>query len=304
MLDQITHLFRLRTILEEGSLRRAAERLNLTQPALSRSLAQLEAHFGQPLVDRHARGVVATPFGERVLTVSNRISRYWEIAELELTADAFDKRSRIRIGAGPVWRAGILSDVFAEMQRLFPRLVIEVTPLVFGSTLDELREGRIDVAFSGVALDEDDSRQLESHFLTNVTNQIMVRENHPLFDTVEDDGSIRDVSLLEYPWIIYSDMPIYRETTQHAIYERLGREPEIRFVCSNLLSALSMLQTSDSLCLLPDLSVISANAPRIVPLPVKLSLRRAQTGIIYRRELRDWEPVQALVELCKAKFNQ
>uniref|UniRef100_UPI003101AF82 helix-turn-helix domain-containing protein n=1 Tax=Neorhizobium sp. EC2-8 TaxID=3129230 RepID=UPI003101AF82 len=56
MLDQITHLFRLQAIVEEGSLRRAAERLNLTQPALSRSLAQLEAHFGRPLLERHARG--------------------------------------------------------------------------------------------------------------------------------------------------------------------------------------------------------------------------------------------------------
>ena len=66
MLDYVTHLFRLKAIIEEGSLGRAAQRLNVTQPALSRSVSQLEKHFGQPILIRHSRGVAPTPFGERV----------------------------------------------------------------------------------------------------------------------------------------------------------------------------------------------------------------------------------------------
>ena len=88
MLDIVTHLFRLQAIVEESSLRRAAARLNVTQSALSRSLAQLEAYFGRPILERHARGVRPTPFGERVLSESLRLQRQWTISEQSLLVNA------------------------------------------------------------------------------------------------------------------------------------------------------------------------------------------------------------------------
>ncbi|WP_196258152.1 LysR family transcriptional regulator [Pelagibacterium limicola] len=303
MLDQITHLFRLRIILEEGSLRRATERLGLTQPALSRSLAQLEAHFGQPLVERHARGVKATPFGARVLKVSNRIERYWDIATHELTVPAGNEKIRLRIGAGPAWRSGILSPVLVEMQRRFPFLVVEMIPLVFGKALDDLREGKIDVAYGGIISEPFDSANLVSHKLTEVTNQVMARKDHPIFRTATADGTIPSDQLLAYPWIVYTELPIYRETTMHAIYERLGRDPDVRLICQNLLTALTMIQQSDSLCVLPSLAAIDALSPPVVPIPVALHLRKADIGMIYRDELTDWEPMAALVDLCRAHFG-
>ncbi|AEQ51266.1 LysR family transcriptional regulator [Pelagibacterium halotolerans] len=306
MLDQITHLFRLRTILEEGSLRRASEKLNLTQPALSRSLAQLEAHFGQQLVERHARGVVATAFGERVLAVSTRIERYWDIAEHELTAGTTENKMRMRIGAGPLWRSGILSPVFVEMQRRFPWLIFELVPLTYGGTITDLREGRLDVAFSGVmggVAGEISDDRLVRHKLTEITNEVMVREGHPIFGNVDRYGTIRPAALLDYPWIVYSEWPIYGEITQHMIYERLGKDADVRMLCQNLLTTLTMLQQSDNLCLLPEFAVISAQAPRIVPLPVTVHPRRADVGIVHREELSQWEPIQTLVELSHNVFT-
>lgn len=302
MLDQITHLFRLRTILEEGSLRRASAKLNVTQPALSRSLAQLESYFGQQLVERHARGVKATPFGEKVLSVSNRIERYWEIAEHELRAGVTDDKAVIRIGGGPVWRSGVLSGVLSELQKRFPRLVIEFTTLTFGRTLQDLKEGRLDVAFGGVFNDGGTSLRLTRVKLTEVTNKIMAREGHPIFASANSRGEIPRESYRAYPWIVYSELPSYRETTQHAVAEHIGGAPSVRFVCQNLLSVLTILQQSDSLCLLPELAVGAAHEPRIVPLPLKLEGNVAEIGMIFRSELDEWDPVRALVELCQAKF--
>ncbi|GLQ08282.1 LysR family transcriptional regulator [Devosia yakushimensis] len=304
MLDQITHLFRLRTILEEGSLRRASEKLNVTQPALSRSLAQLESYFGQQLVDRHARGVKATPFGEKVLSVSNRIERYWEIAEHELRSEVSDEKAVMRIGGGPVWRSGILSGVLAELQSRFPRLVIEFTTLTYGKTIDDLREGRLDVAFGGVFNDGGTSARMARVKLTEVTNYVMARENHPLLKGQSGPGGkVLPSSLLAYPWIVYSELPAYREITEHTIAEHVGARPDVRFICQNLLSVLTILQQSDCLCVLPGLSVQAVNSPRIVPIPLPLRHSTAEIGMIFRTEMRDWSPMQTLVELCQDKFG-
>lgn len=303
MLDQITHLFRLRTILEEGSLRRASEKLNITQPALSRSLAQLEGYFGQRLVERHARGVKATAFGERVLSVSSRIERYWEIAEHELRAEAMDEKGVMRIGGGPVWRSGVLSGVLSQLQKRFPHLLIEFTTLTYGKTLQDLHEGRLDVAFGGVFNDGGTSQRFARIKLTEVSNHVMAREDHPLFATSRKGGGIMASNLLNYPWIVYSELPAYREITQHTIAEHLGGSPDIRFVCQNLLSVLTILQQSDCLCVLPALSVHAVATPRIVPVPLPLKRNRAEIGMIFRTELQDWEPMKALVELCRTRFG-
>ncbi|MBD0413177.1 LysR family transcriptional regulator [Oryzicola mucosus] len=301
MLDQITHLFRLRTILEQGSLRRASEKLNVTQPALSRSLAQLEKYFGQQLVERHARGVKATPFGEKVLSVSNRIERYWEIAEHELRTEVSDEKTVMRIGGGPVWRSGILSSILTELQIRYPRNVIEFTTLTYGKALQDLREGRLDVAFGGVFNDGGSSPRFERIKLTEVTNHVMAREDHPLL--AAQDPDISPSSLLAYPWIVYSELPAYREITQHTVAEHIGGMPDIRFICQNLLSVLTILQQSDCLCVLPSLSVQAVNSPRIVPIPLPLRRSTVDIGMIFRTEIGEWGPMKTLLELCRQKFD-
>jgi len=303
MLDQITHLLRLHTILEVGSLRRAAEQLNITQPALSRSLAQLEAHFGQKLVERHARGVRPTSFGLRVLAVSNRLERYWDIAEKELRGPAQADAPVLRIGAGPAWRSGVLSGVFAEMQHRYPDMQIVLTPAPYGQGVALLNDGKLDVVFGGIINDRAPRPNITRHELTQVTNRIFAREDHPLFSVTGADGTLPPARILEYPWIVYSELPIYREVTDHNIAERLGGRPRVAMVCQNLLPVLTMLQRSDSLCLLPDLAVGAATQPRLRALPVDLRFNTAEVGVLLREELSDWAPVRTLVDLCRAQFG-
>lgn len=250
--------------------------------------------------------MVATAFGERVLAVSNRIERYWEIAEQELTSDQTQFKMRMRIGAGPLWRSGILAPVFVEMQRLHPDLIFEVVPLTYGQTLHDLAEARLDVAFSGVLIsDSGDLNRFNvvAHKLTEISNEIMAREDHPIFQDIDRNGVIRPAALLDYPWIVYTEWPIYGEITQHMIYERLGRDADIRMLCQNLLVALTMMQQSDNLCFLPEFAVNSAKAPRIVPVPFTLHPRRAEVGIVHRRELADWPPMQSLIRLSSKLFH-
>lgn len=297
MLDQITHLFRLKAIIEEGSLHKAAERLNVSQPALSRSISQLETLFGRPLLERHARGVRPTLFGRKVLSASLRLRRHWELAEQELRDDQVGGNIPLRIGAGPVWRALILPAAMIEIQKAFPRLVVEIYRAHPAKSYEDLIEGRLDVILSGVGQETQHPR-LVGRKLAVVTNHIVAREGHPIFAMAGADGIVPHAALLDHPWLVYLEYPVYREATIHAIYERLGRDPDIKLICDSLNTTIATLQHSDYLAHLPEPITMAATAPRLVPVPVELKRRHVNVGMIVREELEHWEPVQALERAC------
>ncbi len=302
MLDLMTHLFRLQAIVEEGSLRRAAERLSITQPALSRSLAKLEKRFGRPLLERGARGVTPTAFGAKVLSSVLRLSRHWELAEQELQSSNTSKKMRLRIRAGPLWRAVVLPGLIGELQRAFPNLVIELQNADFETAIPDLLEGRVDVFFGGLQIADEVDKRLSRKQFTVVHDRVVARADHPLFGRLRPNGSLEPQVLLDYPWLIYSNDPAYESATVHASIERLGRTPEIRITCESLISAIGLLQKSDCLSILPDAAVTEARGPQIIPVPVQLGRKRTRSGAIFRDEMADWPPLEYLLALCSARF--
>ncbi len=303
MLDQFTHLFRFQAIAEEGSLRKASERLKLTQPALSRSLALLEASFGRELLERHARGVRPTPFGERVLNTSRRMIRHWELAELELQSGDGDTRASLKIGVGPIWRSGILAPVFMEMKQRHPKVLLEVIALREGQELADLDEGRLDVVLGGVRIDSRQHPHLKYHWLTDLIVQIAAREGHPAFERLRPDDPKSEQCLLDYPWIVYNEMALYDDRSHYWISDRLGRDPDIWLKSGNLLTVLTMLQRSDSLCVLSDLAIGAVAQPRVLPLPVELRRRRIPLGLVHREELADWVFITDFLDMCRRRFE-
>lgn len=303
MLDQITHLFRLQAIIEAGSMRRAAEVLCITQPALTRSIAQLEARFGQRLLDRHSRGVVPTAFGLQVLRSTRRMARHWAVIEEELMSGRRGAGTTLRVIAGPMWRAVVVPAVLGQLQQQFPDLIVELRNSFGQSGRQQLLDGGVDVVFGGLQDPQVPTDRLTTREFTVVHDRVVARETHPLFDTVRAGQRIDPQRLLDYPWLIYDADPAYRETTLHATVERLGRAPRIGFVCESLISAIRILQNSDALCILPHAAVVDTVSPRILPLPVAISRRAVSSGAIYRAEMADWPPLAALLDLCAGWFQ-
>ena len=73
IMAEISQLQHLLAVVEHGGFRRAAEAVHLTQPALTKSVQNLEESFGTPLLERRARPIVPTPFGEIVIAGARRI---------------------------------------------------------------------------------------------------------------------------------------------------------------------------------------------------------------------------------------
>lgn len=303
MIDLMTHLFRLQAIVEEGSLRRAALRLNVTQPALSRSLAQIEERLGQPLVERHARGVVPTAFGAKVLSSVMRLSRQWELAEEELLSGAPTLSGTLRIEAGPLWRLVVLPRLLAPMQTAFPDLTIEVTNLQSGGQVDRLADGEVDAVFGGLQFASDLPARLRSRAFTEFHDHVVARLGHPILSRTEADGTIAPGRLLDYPWLVYTGDPVYEIEIVHALVDRLGRTPDIRVRSQSLTTALTVLQHGNCLSILPDFAVGGTTGAQITTVPVRLGNRKAPSGAIYREEIAAWPPFAKLLDLCADHFE-
>lgn len=123
---------------------KAAKRLNISQPALSAQIAQMEVDFGTALFERRPSGVSLTPEGN---TVGRRVRRILaEIRDLEALAKASDELlvGQLRLGIIASLAPYLLPGLLAELSRSFPRLAIGVRENVTAELADELARGELD----------------------------------------------------------------------------------------------------------------------------------------------------------------
>jgi DNA-binding transcriptional LysR family regulator len=299
VLDRMNLLFRFHAIAEAGSVRRAAEALNITQPALSRSLNQLEVFYGQPLFERHARGVRPTGFGKRLLSTISRLSRDWELAELELASGGYTDDGILRLNVGPLWTSVALPPIVSQLHRIYPNLVVELNYLTGDSVLNALLEGRIDVTFGGLHSIEHGSGQLLSQEFTTVHDRVVAHLDHPIHQRRADDY----LALHDFPWLIYTADPVYEAQTLHAVVERTGAPPPVRIRTTSLLATLRLLQEGDYLCLLPDAAATGMAGHPIRPIPIDLGRRMSPSGARYRKAIAGYPPLQELLRLCRVFFE-
>lgn len=296
MLDRMNLLFRFQAIAEAGSVRKAAEALNITQPALSRSLGQLEQFYRQSLFERHARGVRLTGFGKRLLSTISRLARDWELAELELASGGRSAEGVLRVSAGPLWSSVVLPVVISRLRRSYPNLVIEMG---YQPMMSALLEGRIDVSFGGLHELERGGGQLIAQPFTTVRDRVIAHTDHPIQRCRPDDYD----AVHDYPWIIYAADPIYEAETLHAVVERTGAAPRIRVRATSLLATLRLLQEGDYLCMLPDAAVAGMTGRPIKSAPIELGRRVGPSGALYRSALASYPPIQEMLRLCAQYFD-
>lgn len=142
-------LGQLRTLIhvaELGSLSKAADRLHIAQPALSRQIRLLEQELGVPLFDRHGRGMVATDVGQEVLRHALRVMA--ELEEIRATVADEDAplRGHVSIGMPPTV-ADILSEpMVAAFRDTHPEATLRIVSAYSGYLLDWMHRGEIDAA--------------------------------------------------------------------------------------------------------------------------------------------------------------
>lgn len=135
-------------VAEEGNISRAASRLNMTQPPLTRIIHTMEKTLGGPLFVRSARGVTLTPSGQALYADAQRL--------LSMTQAAVERSRRTALGfSGHLSLSGfgaLMLDAvplfLAHFRALHPEITLSLETLSRGEQVQALRDGRIDLAFT------------------------------------------------------------------------------------------------------------------------------------------------------------
>jgi DNA-binding transcriptional LysR family regulator len=136
----------LLAVAEAGSMARAAKQLSISQPAISRAIADAERALGLPLFDRSRQGVQPTQYGNAL--IKRGIAAFDEIAqgEKDIAFLADPTSGELWIGSAPGLAEGIVLTVVNRLSRQYPRVIFHIVASLTG--VDEvLRDRRVELGF-------------------------------------------------------------------------------------------------------------------------------------------------------------
>lgn len=176
LLSRRLEVFRI--VAEEGSITRAAARLALTQPAVTRELGLLEKEIGAPLFDRLPRGVQLNEAGRVLITYVQRCSGIADDARRALDEFMSLERGQITIAASNTIGNHFLPGVIVAFHRRHPRVTIDVRITNSREVLRFLEEDRVSLGF--VETKGELPEGYEAHLLTSDEMIPVVAPFHPL----------------------------------------------------------------------------------------------------------------------------
>ncbi|GAA3704471.1 LysR family transcriptional regulator [Zhihengliuella alba] len=194
-LDQIRSFV---AVAEELHFGRAAERLNMTQPPLSRQIQKLERSIGTLLLERDNRSVALTAAGRAFLTDARRLLSTAEQAPTTARRIAQGQAGQLRIGFTATSGFSVLGSLLTGLAETLPDVDIDLQEMVTSEQMQALLGGELDV---GLARPPFDAAEFESRLLLAESLLLAVPCGHPL-STAGEPIAARD--LRGQPLIMHS----------------------------------------------------------------------------------------------------
>ena len=204
----LRHLHQIEALASQGNFAKAAQRLNISQPALSRSIALLEDQLGVKLFDRSKREVVPTVFGKHVLQRGKPVLQDMRRMERDLNLLQGLESGELVIGSGPFPAEISVGKAVALFSRNYPgvnvRIIIDRTP----NLLTRLRNREIDIFVADTRMIKDAS-ELEIILLPQQQGYFCCRTGHPL--TEKKQPVLKDIfsypqAVMWFPKVLLSSM--------------------------------------------------------------------------------------------------
>jgi DNA-binding transcriptional LysR family regulator len=234
-------------VAQEGNFNRAADKLHIAQPPLSRAIRQLEEHVGAKLFDRGARPLRLTPIGSLLFDQAVQMLARMDDLDIMIRAAAGTERSRLIIGF-------VASTIYArlpELIREFRKVAPEVELVMLeASTLDQiaaLKEGRIDIGFGRIRFEDSGVTRV---VLRNETLVAAFPIDHPLASELAA-VSLKD--LAGEPQIIYprSPRPSYADQVI-SLFRDNAIDPRIAHEARELQIAIGLVAAEEGMAIVPE----------------------------------------------------
>ncbi|MDA8446876.1 LysR family transcriptional regulator [Paracidovorax valerianellae] len=253
----------LDALLDERSVTRAAQRLSLTQPAVSGMLTRLRESFGDPLFVRTQRGIAPTL---RAQELAGPVKDLLGSVEALLQPSAFDPATAtmtLTIAATDYALQAVVVPFLGRLRRCAPHMRVAVVPAQHLPVQDRLERGDIDLALVSPA---NTPPGLYSRHLFDERYVCVMREDHP--DARGGPLSLDCFCALDHVLISY-DGGSFRGATDEAL-AGVGRERRVLLSVTSFLVLPEILRNSDLIAVVPQRLVTDAAGliVREPPLPI------------------------------------
>jgi DNA-binding transcriptional LysR family regulator len=269
------------TVANERNFSRAADRLHIAQPPLSRQIQQLEGEVGAELIDRSSRPLRLTEpgrlFYEQAVQVLSHVE---EMRSMMKRALKIEKRQFVIgfVGSVLYWH---LPELVREFRRAAPDVEIHLVELVSLEQIGALKEGRIDIGFGRVRFDDDEVRRI---ILREEPLMAALPIDHPL---EKQSGPVSLEQLADERLILYprAPRPGYADQVIALFHDR-GLEPRIAHEARELQIAVGLVAAEEGVCVVP----VSVQKSRVEGVRYKRLVEPATSPIIMSYRLGDKRP--------------
>ena len=138
-------------VYEEGSINRAAQRLEVAQPSVSNLIRNLESELGVQLFERLTRGTKPTPSGEIFYSHSQRVLAEADAAVLAVTGRSERVAGLVNVGLAATAARGLLPNILGNYLEEFPEVELQISEGYSGTLIEWTLSGQVDFAVVAVA---------------------------------------------------------------------------------------------------------------------------------------------------------
>jgi len=241
---KLTQLRHLIAVAERGSLRAAARELGVAQPAVTRSIQELERELGVPLLERHARGVFVTDMGQLLLRRAGSIVHEVRRAQEEIQQSNGGLAGTVTGAFSSVPHVSMLPHALRPFRQRYPKVRIRIIEAVYPMAEVGLLDGSIDF-YIGPLHRDSLAPSLSKTKLFDNERVVLARKGHPLASA----RALRELKQAE--WLTTSITHNAEEELRELFERHRMMAPSIVIQAQSAFSAMTVLAATDLLALMP-----------------------------------------------------
>lgn len=264
-----------RAVAELGSFSAAAERLHLSQPALSSAVRKLEDGLGARLFDRTTRQVVLTAEGEELKRLGSRLIDEFEAVAADLQDYLAQRRGRVVVAALPSLAAVTLPPALAQFKADHPGVSVIIRDTLHDQIQELVESGAADF---GLTVAPDKTRDLEFRPLIVDRFVMICRKDHRLAAR----QSVTWADIVRYPVITMARTSSVRQLIDSAC-AAAGIESQSQYDPEHLATVGALVSQGLGVAALPSLTIPLLRFADLAEVPIRKPVVERTMGLVQRR---------------------
>lgn len=247
---KLSHLRDVLAVSEHGSLRAAGRHLGIAQPAITRSIRDIEHELGVPLFERYAKGVRLTEMGQAFVRRAEAIQAEMRRATEEIDQMKGRTTGQVSIALSSASSIALLPRVHAQFRKTYPDALLKISESLFPSAEPEILEGKLDLYVGPISHIGTSPKVIAEKIFDN-DRVVVARKGHPLADAASFDD-LADAHWVDTTLTMSNNSASTKDIGFEEWFKQKGVPlPKVVVHARSALVAMLTVANSDLLAILP-----------------------------------------------------